>query len=104
MSELSKLTKEQLVARVEELEANNAALKASKKIGRKEQVAELLQNGTKWHHDKLAKHIEGLDGRKFTTRNLSSQLSYLRNDHGWELGKDGRGRITVEKVGDFKLV
>ena len=86
MKDLKSMTKDELVAHIEALEAKLE----SNKDGRKAQVLDIIQREGKVLIKDIAAELE------ITDRNVSSQLSYLRKD-GWLFGKDSKGRIYIEK-------
>lgn len=100
--ELRKMTKAELVEVVEELEAalmvleDRIAVKAKvAKIGRKEEVLRALKEGGRMTVAEIAA-VVGI-----SARNVSSQLSYLRHQDGWEIGTDSKGR-KVLNMGDMQ--
>jgi len=91
---MEKMSEKEMVAFIETMALENAALKAkleSKKgNGRKEEVLGLIRELGKVSIKDMAERIG------ITDRNISSQLSYLRKD-GLRFGKDSKGRIYEEK-------
>jgi predicted transcriptional regulator len=88
MKDVKSMTKEELVAHIEEL--NNTIEKLSTKSdGRKAQVLDIIQREGKVSIGDIAAEIGISD------RNVSSQLAYLRKD-GWNFGKDSKKRIYIE--------
>jgi len=96
MKDLTSLNKEALVELVCEMEEVllhlEDQLNTKKfKVGRKDQVLDILKEGKLISVKELAERVG------ITNKNVSSQLTYLRND-GWIIGKVGRG------VGRLKLM
>jgi hypothetical protein len=73
MTDLTKLSKEELLARLEEQNAQIETLKSQKGKGMKEKVMELLEGGVN--------SIQGISEHlNITDKNVSSNLTYLRQD------------------------
>lgn len=89
MSDYAKLSKEELINKIEELEASIQKMKESKDKGRKSEVLELLQEKKRITIKEIAEALG------ITDKNVSSQLSYLRKD-GWSIGTDSKGRKFIE--------
>ena len=91
MQELKDMKKEELVTWIGELECLLIELESrfakgkNHKTGRKEQVLEILKRGKAISISDIAVELG------ITNRNVSSQLTYLRDD-GADIGKIGRGK------------
>jgi len=85
------MTKAEMAELIAKLQADNANLsaKVNNKTGRKEQVLGLIRERGKISIKDLATEIG------ISERNISSQLSYLRND-GLKFGKNSKGLIYEE--------
>lgn len=88
MSDYTKMTKEELINKINELEAQIEKMTKSKEVGRKGEVLEILQTG-RFTIKELSVQLNISD------KNVSSQLSYLRKD-GWLIGTDSKGRKFLE--------
>lgn len=65
------------------------------KIGRKEQVLAVLKNATAALSIKqIANEVSIIADKKITTKNISSQLTYLKDD-GHKIYKDSDGRKVL---------
>ena len=89
MKDHTKMTKEELIIKITELEAQIEKMTKSKEVGRKGEVLEVLQTG-RFTIKELSIQLG------ITDKNVSSQLSYLRKD-GWLIGTDSKGRKFLEK-------
>ena len=89
MKDYTKMTKEELIIKITELEAQIEKMTKSKEVGRKGEVLEVLQTG-RFTIKELSVQLNISD------KNVSSQLSYLRKD-GWLIGTDSKGRKFLEK-------
>ena len=89
MKDYTKITKEELINKITELEAQIEKMTKSKEVGRKGEVLEILQTG-RFTIKELSVQLNISD------KNVSSQLSYLRKD-GWLIGTDSKGRKFLEK-------
>jgi len=85
------MNKSELLELIEKLKMENENLlkKVSNKKGRKEEVLELIREKGKISIKELGEVIG------ISERNISSQLSYLRND-GYKFGKNSKGLIYEE--------
>ena len=88
MKDYTKMTKEELIIKTTELEAQIEKMTKSKEVGRKGEVLEILQTG-RFTIKELSVQLNISD------KNVSSQLSYLRKD-GWLIGTDSKGRKFLE--------
>jgi hypothetical protein len=74
----------------------NAQTTVVNKVGRKAEVLEILQRGKHVSVDAIAAELTKRDtSRPVNGRNVSSQLSYLRND-GYKIATDSRGLKFLE--------
>lgn len=91
MSKFEGMTKAQLAEMVEKLEAENLALKASRKrgSGRKLELLEVLAEGP-------ASILDISNRMGVSTKNVSSLKCYLRKD-GWGLINDEEGLTKITK-------
>jgi predicted HTH transcriptional regulator len=87
--EFSKMSKEELMAALMESEKRVESLKKSKVEGRKDQVLNLIRLKGKISIKEMAREIG------ISERNISSQLSYLRNDK-FKFGKNSKGEVYEE--------
>ena len=88
---MDKMTKEELLAMVEDLEQTVLDLQVrleKNNSGRKKQVLELLQSSDSISILELANKLD------ISTKNVSSQLTYLRND-GYKIFTDNNGRKVL---------
>jgi len=85
------MNKDEMKELIEKLKMENENLlkKVSNKKGRKEEVLELIREKGKISIKELGEVIG------ISERNISSQLSYLRND-GYKFGKNSKGLIYEE--------
>ena len=93
---LSKMNKDELVVMIEEMECCLNMMEERivvdikiKKVGRKDEVLEVLLSGKV-----SVKEISNIVG--ISSRNVSSQLSYLRKD-GVNIATDSKGRKFIEE-------
>ena len=92
---------ETLKAQVEELECmlmileDRLSTHKPKKEGRKEQVLAMLTTEGPISVDQMSKMLSDATGDKITSRNISSQLSYLRKD-GIAIGTNSLGKKFIE--------
>ena len=86
--ELAKLEKDELIEMIIKLKMANEKMKATKKVGRKEEVLALLEGGIN-NIDAIAKELG------ITNKNVSSQLTYLRKD----LAKENKAIISYKLGG-----
>lgn len=63
------------------------------KSGRKDDVLRALKMGPASIQE-LADRVSEMIGQPFSTKNVSSQLTYLRKD-GWDIHRDGQGRQYI---------
>lgn len=83
MKTTKEMTKEELVARVEELE--QIVLNLQNKKGRKFEVLELLRSNTSISIVEISERLG------ISTKNVSSQLTYLREE-GYNVCTNSQGR------------
>ena len=97
MSKFEGMTKAQLAEMVEKLEAENLALKASRKrgSGRKLELLEVLADGP-------ASILDISNRMGVSTKNVSSLKCYLRKD-GWGLINDEDGNTKLTKFKGAKV-
>jgi biotin operon repressor len=93
MKTTKEMTKEELVARVEELE--QIVLNLQNKKGRKFEVLELLRSNTSISIVEISEKLG------ISTKNVSSQLTYLREE-GYNVCTNSQGRkfLVEEKKGE----
>jgi len=83
--------KEELVEMMIELLGN----KRKFKVGRKDQIAEMLMTGQSFSVQEIA------DTLNISTKNVSSQFTYLRKD-GYEIATRSNGKKYLENIEEFQ--
>ena len=78
------------------IELLNEAIGGTRKFkeGRKEQVAKMLMTGDSYSVEEMAAALG------ISTKNISSQLTYLRKD-GYEIGTRSNGKKYLENLQDI---